>query len=642
MHVSLRWSPAAGRLRAQLREWLRRIPWSLVGASTIGIVVLLLHTRRFPEFFFDDSFISLRYADRLRSGEGFTWTDGDRVEGCTNFLWVVLIAGLGLMNKGLITPTRVMGIVCVAIGLVALVWVSRGKGWRESAAAWFAALGVATLGPVAAWSVGGLEVSLILAGLGCSLAFAYAMLDRTESNNGLAIGLGGSLAVLTLTRPDGALFTVAFTIGLVVARGLRRAAWRDAIVAGGISTLAFSALSLFRRLYFGTWVPNTSFKVVATKFRIHDGWSYITRDHELWWPLLCLMGLAIVFAFKSSSIRKRFALLVPALLLWLAYVTLIGGDFMPQRRHLVPALFLLVAMAAEAIRFLVSQRGAAAMTAWYLGLSSCGIVMWMQRDDWAVGDANNGAWYWAGRPIGAFFRDAFGDKNPLLAVDAAGSLPYFSKLRALDMLGLNDRYLATHPPKLTGTEDVSHALGDGAYVLGRKPDIVVFHLPWGREQPMFRSGKEMVKLPGFAQNYQAFYYVTPSQSIEGIAFLRHRDGPLAPSWEGNRIKLPLYLLASSKLVRATLCDGGSMCLKVAANGRGSYAGLSLGSGRCRASIEATAGVFVTIRSGQHTAPVTSGRETTFEASEGKATIEVRAGEKAGTLHSVEIDCSGEV
>ena len=40
-------------------------------------------------FFSDDAFVSLRYAERLLHGDGLTWTDGERVEGYSNLLWVL-------------------------------------------------------------------------------------------------------------------------------------------------------------------------------------------------------------------------------------------------------------------------------------------------------------------------------------------------------------------------------------------------------------------------------------------------------------------------------------------------------------------------------------------------------------------------
>jgi len=53
---------------------------------------------------------------------------------------------------------------------------------------------------------------------------------------------------------------------------------------------------------------------------------------------------------------------------------------------------------------------------------------------------------WRAEVLGHSLRRAFAapaDQPPRLAVDAAGALPYFSGLPALDMLGLSDRTIAT-------------------------------------------------------------------------------------------------------------------------------------------------------------------------------------------------------
>ena len=40
----------------------------------------------------DDAFISLVYAKNLSNGEGLVFNPGERVEGYTNFLWILLLA----------------------------------------------------------------------------------------------------------------------------------------------------------------------------------------------------------------------------------------------------------------------------------------------------------------------------------------------------------------------------------------------------------------------------------------------------------------------------------------------------------------------------------------------------------------------
>ena len=40
----------------------------------------------------DDAYIGLRYARNLSVGEGLVFNPGERVEGYTNFLWVIILA----------------------------------------------------------------------------------------------------------------------------------------------------------------------------------------------------------------------------------------------------------------------------------------------------------------------------------------------------------------------------------------------------------------------------------------------------------------------------------------------------------------------------------------------------------------------
>ena len=66
-------------------------------------------------------------------------------------------------------------------------------------------------------------------------------------------------------------------------------------------------------------------------------------------------------------------------------------------------------------------------------------------------------------------KEAFGDQQPLYAVDNAGCLPNFSGLPALDMLGLNDHYLAHHPPPNIGTGYLGHELATAITCGGGDP-----------------------------------------------------------------------------------------------------------------------------------------------------------------------------
>ncbi|HVR20316.1 MAG TPA: hypothetical protein VMS65_11485, partial [Polyangiaceae bacterium] len=74
------------RVWDRLRRFEKFLPVTLV--VLLG-VALLLHALHYYPFISDDALISLRYARRFAQGLGLTWTDGERVEGYTNLLWVL-------------------------------------------------------------------------------------------------------------------------------------------------------------------------------------------------------------------------------------------------------------------------------------------------------------------------------------------------------------------------------------------------------------------------------------------------------------------------------------------------------------------------------------------------------------------------
>ena len=89
---------------------------------------------------------------------------------------------------------------------------------------------------------------------------------------------------------------------------------------------------------------------------------------------------------------------------------------------------------------------------------------------------------------------------PLIAIEAAGGLAYWSRLPALDMYGLNDYYLPRNRPANFGEGWIGHELGDAAYVLSRKPDLIIWHTG----EPMHYSSRSSRQLRTNAE-YRQFY-----------------------------------------------------------------------------------------------------------------------------------------
>src|SRR6266571_4299986 len=132
----------------------------LLAAGLLATLGLLLAHAAFYRFLTDDAFISFRYARNLRQGHGLVFNPGlERVEGYTNFLWVLLLAGCDALGLPPETAANLLSLAAT-LGLWALVvWFALRfpppARWR-----WLVLvppLFLAATRSVAVWSSGGLE-----------------------------------------------------------------------------------------------------------------------------------------------------------------------------------------------------------------------------------------------------------------------------------------------------------------------------------------------------------------------------------------------------------------------------------------------------------------------------------------------------
>src|SRR5437870_9145345 len=82
-------------------------------------------------FVIDDAFISFRYAENLVRGYGLVYNPGERVEGYTNFLWVLLIAGFHALGADSLSAAKVLGALANASTLI-LVGNEAWRRWGKS------------------------------------------------------------------------------------------------------------------------------------------------------------------------------------------------------------------------------------------------------------------------------------------------------------------------------------------------------------------------------------------------------------------------------------------------------------------------------------------------------------------------------
>lgn len=326
--------------------WVRSLAVALL-LMALGLAVGL--QSRFWGFVQDDAYISLRYARNLVEGHGVVFNPGERVEGYTNFLWMLLGAAALRARLDAVTALCVTG----ALAGLALLPLSgilartlRGGGGRPG---WdlLPPLLLSSSTTLALWAVSGLEGTFfaVLGWLGMVCAFAR----RPAAAASL-------FAAAMLTRPEGVLFPAATALWLLLeVRGLPREARSGLLrpwLAPALLMVGTAAVYHGWRLsYFGWPFPNTYYvKGGGGWTNVVYGWSNFER---LWafngnGVLVALSPLALIPARGRNAVVA----LLGFLAVYLLYEIKIGGDILPMYRLHLTVLPLQAVLAARGLEAL--------------------------------------------------------------------------------------------------------------------------------------------------------------------------------------------------------------------------------------------------------------------------------------------------
>ncbi len=412
-------------------------------------------------FIQDDAFISLRYARNLVEGRGLVWNAapfGERVEGYTNFLWTIILALPLRLGLDPFLFVSIAGACMMPITLVLTYRLAIALfGSRSLALA--ATLLLATNYTFSCYATGGLETHL--QALLCTASLLLAA-QCFEGGAGPAAGrllaLSTVSALAVLTRLDSVLIAgAACTVAAyAVVRDARAPARLLVLILPG--AVIVGGWLAWKLGYYGEFLPNTFYAKAAAKSLPVRGVFYIVSF--LCSYLIAPVAVALVFLTR----RLWHALGIPrslmvcgATALWLAYLVKVGGDFM-EFRFVVPLLPLLMILAAWVIVVNVKRPAwSAALVALLVAASGAHALVFnrspLKRGLESIADLKRNLhdpeYDWVG--IGEHFRDAFQSSptRPILAVTPAGAIPYFSDLPTIDMLGLNDRWIARHGAPLS-------------------------------------------------------------------------------------------------------------------------------------------------------------------------------------------------
>lgn len=481
-------SPEIGQSR-----WSR---WGLIFA----LIIFLVQVFFLRHFSIDDVAISYRYALHLAEGYGPTWNPGQTpVEGYSNFLWVLSLAGGRWLGFDIEIFSKVVGVGFGLATLILLHIICR-RLWAACKYWWFPVLLVAACPVWVIWMVSGLElasVSLFLVLIVFSLTASRAWKIRL-----LAIGLCG----LSLSRPEGIVLAALFVLfGFLGDRGL---AWRDRMIMYGLPALALAicvgGLMIFRLAYYGYPVANTVYAKLDVAFP--------SAGHVGKWILFGLPFLAayILALAKPTSRRGRFIQSAALLLVfWQMLLVLPVSPVMYfLHRYQIAFLPLLVLAVPFALDWISQRWRGAAMVAAVFALA------WTAQQWPGVLAKYEAERHYYRQHECVVEKLARLPGRPLIALLDAGRIPYWTDLPAIDVWGLCDSRVAREG---FSTDAVWQA------ELGL-PDVYIMSIDMFGKDLVPRMGYDKLISADtlFQENYK-LWRVCPGERYYGYAILLNVD-----------------------------------------------------------------------------------------------------------------------
>jgi len=495
------------------------------GAMTIAAAIVALVA---PHVTLDDAYITFRYARHLAEGYGLgAWNHvGDRVEGYSSLLWMLLLGGGERVGIDVRVLSKVLG-GGAALAVLALLFRD-----REDRPAVLSGLFLALYLPFAFYAASGME------------AVTFTSLV-TLALVGPAVWQPPVSAVLVAMRPEGALVA-----GLgVLALGWRAEHRRWAVASAMAAALTFVAIAIHRWAAYHSLAPNTYYAKVSG-----GGFGHIWLGLQYVGSWMLAHALVLVFlvigAVVLTRTRDRRGLLCLALFaLYVVYVARVGGDppsAFPAWRHFIHVAPAWVILATTGLTRLVHGRWRQVGAVVALALATdVGVFLAQERGGPRPGVLDYIAWL-----------ESISTSTTTLSSSYGGALPFLIDAVHIDALGLSTPYIARH-----GTFDPDgpqDSKTDMRWVVEQRPDIIEGYLSGlalrrgaGPDEILGTRRRKMILEMVSSRRFQGEYLFVrnaPYERMDRAAFVR-RD-----FWETHRRRRMLDCVPVSETTLAVFAN----------------------------------------------------------------------------------------
>lgn len=476
------------------------ISFSLLIAGTFLYIFLFGKT---PVHYwgFDDAYITYNYARNFAEGHGLVFNPGERVEGYSNFLYTLLMAaGIWLTGASNVYffSTAVNLLFAVAAVFLFYRYVKIDLGEDRAI---FSTFLISFCLPIWRAIGSGLETPLTLFTV-VAFWFVVERIANNEDSKDIPLHWLISMYVLivfsNLLRADGFIISGIAIIYLVI-RGKIRAAFYCSICF----IVSLAVYFLWRYHYYGFWLPNTYYAKVSGPFLLRMRQGMTRLMFACWktglWVYLLLVFFTFLEDFQKRSYRLfkiQFFYFFSAC--WVFYWVYIGGDHYDER-----FLVILFPLGIYALVKFVDKNLPSKITVFLIALFLSIHLIPIMGGIRKIIDPRLGYDCWI--ELGKFLKEKYAGKT--LAIDGAGKVPYFSRLKTYDMLGINDVYIAHK--KVDFFTEPGHDKYDPEYIYSKKPDLI---MSWFKGSNL--DLKYDIFVERYTQNSYALKYILLTEKYE--------------------------------------------------------------------------------------------------------------------------------
>lgn len=440
---------------------IRQYPslWILILVLPILLAFLSISIQNWSQVF-DDAFISYRYAQNLAMGYGITWNPGyPPTEGYTNFLLVLILAPVIWAGLDPLLVTRVLSFICViAMAGILFIVARRQYSCTATTASMIAAI-IFLVPATEVLCLVGLETVIYACFLLTAFIAGVTFIDRQQVSHSI---LFSCLLFLTmLLRPEAALLYPVIFIASAVASVRYKVALKPLLV-GFLTLLALGGLYLtWKYLHFGQLIPNPFYLKASGQTLISPDGIYSVKSFIRDYALLLILAFSsmILSLFLKPTenpwnkiVAQLGVVFVVVYCLFFAHVDTLMDTFGRFLYPLVPITILLATPAlakilgffeTTSIRNIPILPGI--MVAFMLAFGSSNITRinshiknLIPSDHVQISGFLMQKEYRIAKILTRFpqikeVRVAFGD---------SGVIPYFTGAIWLDVVGLNDGFIA--------------------------------------------------------------------------------------------------------------------------------------------------------------------------------------------------------